>query len=75
MRVNRGFGEVETVTDSFIRTEKSILGPRGAPVGEYVPAVGVSTEEMMGAVRSIVMVVDAGEFAAGPLELVTVPKT
>jgi hypothetical protein len=36
---------------------------------------GAATEEIVGAVRSIVMGVVVSEFAAGPLEEVTVPKT
>ena len=40
-----------------------------------MPLEGAVTEETVGAVRSMVMVVDAGELADGPLEFVTVPKT
>jgi hypothetical protein len=36
---------------------------------------GAVTEEMVGEVRSMVMVVEAGELVEGPLELVTVPNT
>ena len=36
---------------------------------------GADREERVGAVRSKTIVVDAGELAAGPLLLVTVPKT
>jgi hypothetical protein len=36
---------------------------------------GGATEEMVGEVRSIVRVVEAGEFDGGPFVLVSVPKT
>ena len=57
-----------TVTDSEKLTVKL-----SAPEGLYVPLAGGETDEIVGALRSITMVEVAGEFAAGPLLLVTVP--
>lgn len=51
-------------------TVKSRLLP-----GKYVALAGAVTEEMVGADLSIVTVLVASELAAGPLLLVTIPKT
>jgi hypothetical protein len=44
-------------------------------VGLYVASAGPVTIEIVGAVRSIVIIDEASEFDAGPFVLVPVPKT
>ena len=56
-----------TVTDSEKLTVKL-----SAPEGLYVPLAGGETDEMVGALRSMTMVVVAGEADDGP---VVVPET
>ena len=63
-------GEPVTVTDSL-----KVRVAVGVSAGLYVPLAGAVRVARVGAVVSMVMVVEAGELDAGPFELVTVPKT
>ena len=61
---------VLTRVDSLIFKVKSRLEP-----GPYVELAGADTEEIVGPVRSIVMVVDEGVLTEGPTMFVEVPVT